>query len=608
MRLPFRVSLLLPILVVIAAALRFTGLSWGLRHTPQIDEFYFVQNVGWMLDAGDWNHRFHEYPGLFFYILAPVLAFFHPPDMRADAYLAARSVVALFGVASVGLVYRLGDRMAGPVVGLVAAAIVAVSPLEVFTAHMVRPDVVLETFVLAAFLAFARVGPEARADGLSGVAVGAATAIKFSGLLVAPSYVAQRLLAPGFRWKRLFLAGAVSVVAYALLSPYTLLDIEGALKGARTQVEYHYAEGVERKPYWLMVGTYGIVLLKALGWPGILLVVLGLFLCAREWRRWLPLAILPVVLIGVFSTAEVDHDRFMVPTFGVVALFAGRGVDGIARRSRPGALAVVLLAVAPLLSSSVRYVAEVSLPGTRDVALDWIEANLPPGSRVLTTLAADLGVDRSRYEVIRVDRLDQKTWRQALHMDLIAAGPADMRTVVRELQPVYIAEPSSRPSGARIRLLVPPAQLRLAYQVVPLDRARLSASESPELLPAIGDGNLTTVWRTRGDQAPGQWIQADFPRPFVVGRLELSLGVRPRHYPRTLHVFVTADGKGWRRVPFLPGRPPVDDQAAGRLGSSDVLLLDPVRTRGIRIVQMGRRGKPWSVAELRVDALAEPGV
>jgi 4-amino-4-deoxy-L-arabinose transferase-like glycosyltransferase len=124
-----RARVLLVSILVLSAALRFIGLGWGLRHRPDLDERWFVESVGRMLAARDLDHRFYEYAGFFLYLLAPVLAFFHPPDFGAEAYRAARVVVALFGVDSVGLTYVLGARLAGRGAGLAAALFVAVSPV-----------------------------------------------------------------------------------------------------------------------------------------------------------------------------------------------------------------------------------------------------------------------------------------------------------------------------------------------------------------------------------------------------------------------------------------------------------------------------------------------
>src|SRR5262249_702389 len=107
-------------------------------------------------------------------------------------YLWGRRLVGVFGVLSVALVFFLGRKLAGTAAGLTAALFTAVSPVEVRTAHMIRPDVALEAFVLLAFLAFERISPRWRDDLVAGVALGAATAVKWTGVFLAPSYVLYR--------------------------------------------------------------------------------------------------------------------------------------------------------------------------------------------------------------------------------------------------------------------------------------------------------------------------------------------------------------------------------------------------------------------------------
>jgi len=56
-------------ILTLAAVLRFAGLSWGLRHRPTWDERVFVHSTRAMIAQGDLDHRYYEYPGLFFYLL-----------------------------------------------------------------------------------------------------------------------------------------------------------------------------------------------------------------------------------------------------------------------------------------------------------------------------------------------------------------------------------------------------------------------------------------------------------------------------------------------------------------------------------------------------------
>jgi hypothetical protein len=587
-------------ILVLAAALRFVGLDWGLRHRPDLDERWFVENVGRMLAARDLDHRFYEYPGLFFYLLAPVLAFLHPPHFGSGAYLAARAVVGAFGVVSVGLTYLLGTRLAGRAAGLTAALLVAVSPVEVFTAHMVRPDVALEAFVLLAFLSFLRLGPDARGDLLAGIAVGMATAVKFTGVLLAPSYLGQRLVAPGFRPSRLALAAGASALAFMVCSPYTILHFGEALQGAHTQVAHHYVvRGQRPESYLDMAWTYGLGLMKAFGPVALLLVAVGAVRCAREWRRWLGLLVYPVVVVAVLSTAEIHYDRHLVPAIGVLSLLAGRAVASLATRSRVAAACAALAAAALPLAASIDYVRGITVPGTRDAVVDWIDRNVPPGSRLVTTVS-DLGLDRGRYEVVEVPRLDESTRPLALHADAIITGPGDGEALVRQLATLYAADPPNPHAGPRLVVSAPSPEQRPSYEELPLAPRWLSASEARERLPALVDGDRKTAWMTTAAQSPGAWVQIDLPRPRTVGRLELVLRGRGRTFGKNLHVFLSEDGREWTRVSVMQGRPPVAAQLPSPDGPAQVLILEPRRVRGVRIEQVGRRQRAWAVAELHL--------
>jgi hypothetical protein len=578
--------------LLLAAVLRFGALGWGLRHTPHLDEQFFVENVRGMLVRGDLDHRFHEYPGLLFYMLLPVVGAADRTTLAREGYLLARGFVAAFGVVSVGLAYVLGRTMWSRPAGLLAALLVAVSPIEVQTAHMVRPDVVLEAFVLAAFLAFARVGPARAGDLLSGAAIGAATAVKFSGVLIAPSYVLRRLATPGPRLPRLALAGAVSLAVFAVLSPYTLLHFQDFLAGARSQVSHHYVIRPRgEQPYLGMLYTYGVrVLAKGLGVLGLALAGAGAVIGIRQdWRRWVPLVSFPLVAVAVFSTAEVNRDRYVLSTLGLLSVCAGVAVARFGERWPAPAAAVGLLAAVGPLAESGRYLAVIAHPGTRDLALDWIAANVPARARLLTTLP-ELGLDHGRYEVLTADGYDQRAAFLAPSVDLVVATQEQPG-----LQTVWQAPPADRSAGPPVVLARPASPRRLrAFAVAPSD---LSASENQAAVGAMLDGDLDTRWSTDGSQAPGTWIEVRLPAPRPVGAVELALGDRPRQHAANLHLFTAGPDGVFRRARVAEGRPPLNEQ----LGEPSQLLLFPATpVASLRLLQVGRRVRPWSVAELRL--------
>lgn len=301
----------------------------------------------------------------------------------------------------------------------------------------------------------------------------------------------------------------------------------------------------------------------------------------------------------VFSTAEVQEARLFLPSLGALAVLVGLGVEALAARARPPFVAALTLAaLAVPLGRSITLVQSIRRPVTMDVALDWTLANVPAGAKVFTSVER-LGLDPARYEVTRALRLGPSTRLQALHADLIVASTEDDPAVVAELRTRFVAAPRDPREGPVI-LLLSPEGLAPVYTYADLGRARLTASEQPELLDCLRDGDLATSWSSDGPQRPGEFVQVELEAPVVLGRIDLALGDKNVRYSDNLHVLVSADRHAWRRVRVLPGRPPVPEQVGAR---SQVLLIDPVRVLGVRIVQQGRRHRRWGIAELRLGTL-----
>jgi 4-amino-4-deoxy-L-arabinose transferase-like glycosyltransferase len=603
-------ALALGAILVLAAAVRFVGLGWGLRHEPHWDERVFVENVQQMAERGDLDHRYYEYPGLFFYLLRPAMAV---APHRAGPYLAARAVVALFGVIGCAAVYLLGRALAGPTVGLVGALLLAVSPVAVHTAHMVRPDVVLQVFVTLALLALLRVGERPRGDLLAGTAIGLATAVKFSGAFLLPSYLLRRALSPGPRLRGMVVAAAGAAAVFLVATPYAVLNAPEFVAGVQTQVGYHYeeSEGAAASPFGLVL-AYLLGWPRALGLPAILFALAGTVIALRaDARRWLPLLCLPLVTVAVMGSQRFLFSRHLLPSLGVPALLAGLAVERLARvASRRFALppavasgALGLLLAALPLAHSVAYVREIARPGTRDLALDWAEANVPDGARVLSTVER-LGLDERRMELTEVLRLGPHDRPLPLEMDYVLATAADDARALEGLVEQARFEPGSAVAGPTIRALVVPVALRPSYRPVAVEPGMLSASENAAELARACDGDSETLWRTLDPQRPGDWLAVALGAPVDLARIELRLGPHGRLAARELQVAVSPDGDTWTDVRSRPARPPLDRQRPEAGAGSQVLVLTPpVHTRFIRIGLRRSGAHRWGVAELRLLAV-----
>ncbi|HEX6737914.1 MAG TPA: glycosyltransferase family 39 protein, partial [Vicinamibacteria bacterium] len=482
--------------LALAAALRFTGLGFGLRHPPHSDERVFVESVEQMLAAGDLDHRYYEYPGLVFYLLLPVLRLAPgAAEGGPAAYLAARALIAAFGVAACALLYLWARALAGTRAGLMAALLLAVSPVAVETAHTLRPDVVLHAAAIVALLAFTRLGPSPRGDLWAGVALGVAGAVKFSAALIVPAYLVARLLAPGRAWRGVLLAGVVAVAVFLLFTPYAVLHPAAFLEGMRVQVGYHYDPDAHAP-----VSDSGMLLEylriagEAVGLPAALLAVAGAALARREWRRWAPAAALLLASLLVLASSDVRHERFLLPALPVVFLLAAWGADRLLQTPLRFTLGALAVASVPL-AASFRYARALAGPGTRDRIVDWVHAELAPGALVVSSVPL-LGLDPARVEVLEVPRLRAENRAQILEADLVLATPWDDPEATSGLERAFQVDRALRVEGPVITAWRVPPALRPRYQRLALGSARLLSSRSPGELDLLRDGRLDTLWRT----------------------------------------------------------------------------------------------------------------
>jgi len=493
--------------------------------------------------------------------------------------------------------------MAGARAGLLAALLLAVSPVAVHTAHMVRPDVVLQVFALLALLALSRVGARARDDVVAGAALGLAGAVKFSGAFLIPTFVAHRWLTPGRRFRGLALAGGAALLVLVLATPYALVHAPEFWSGARTQVTYHYQERAARgeESYLHMLVTYAAIYPRAMGVPASLLAVVAVILLRREWRTWLPLVLLPLTAVAVMASGQSRADRHLLPSLVVPLLLAAVAVDRLLRSRMAFVAASGLLASLPL-AASVEYLRSITGPLTRDRVIDWAEAHVPAGARVVTGVPL-LGLDATRWEVLELARLKEENTPQLLEADFVFATSLDAPAALLGLEPLFTAERESRAEGPVITVFGVPSKLRPSYRVLVLDKDMLSASENPTDVPLACDGRQDTWWRTENVQAPGDFFQVTLREPARVGRVRLELGDNPKFVAKRLQVLVSQDGKQFQGARALPGRPGVDNQIAPGPKSQVLLLVPPVTARVIRLRQDALGARRWGIAEILIEAL-----
>lgn len=589
-------------ILALAAGLRFSTLGHGLRHAPHWDEQAFVESVALMLSRGDLDHRFYEYPGLFFYLSAPFVALTGTGSPASSAaYLAVRGVCAASGVASVALLGLLGRPRVGPAGALAAALYLAVSPVEVSVAQTIRPDVTLEVFALLALLALTGVGKRLLFDARAGFALGAAAAVKFTGLLLVPSYLLRRALTEGPRLKGAVIAGLAALLTFLAFTPYAILEAPSFLEGVSVQGRYHYAGAGPGTSYWAMFLVYLAVLWKALG-PVCLLAAAGLYIGRSRWREIAPIALYPLLLLAVFATSPVRQERFILSGLGVIALFAGATVGEVSRVAPVGALLLVAVTATPLLASSLSELRALRQPSTRDRVADWLKAHAPTGARVLSS-DPDLRLEANRFEVLLTGEAFETPGARRLlrEVDFAVGGGRGMETGLRA---VFRAEPQTTVEGAPLVVYEIPATERARYRPVPLGGARLRASENEAEIRNIVDAREATFWSPPRRPCPGAWVEVEFERKRLVARLEASPGAKVRRFGRRLKVLAPGVNGGLEPIATVPGRAPVREQPGK--DPSQVLLFAPICADRLRLVEEGSSGHGWAIAELGLFEPLDP--
>ena len=428
---PLLARLLVGAIVVLALWLHVHGARGDLPWAYESDEGEFAVLAIRMATYGDPNPGWFGHPGST--VLYPLAAIFHVgnaleaglPPWKVDPglaarvggnpgkyFLLARLLTVLYAVAALPLVYGVARRAFDPAVGVLATWIALLSPMALTHAQMIRTDSAgLFYGMLALWLVLrALEKPSLGRHVAAGLALGAAIGTRYFLVTFVPALVCADLVL----WRRAagdasergrLLRVAVSALAcvalgFFLTTPYFVLDFTTVWQNLSHEMreEHLGADGLGFAGNLRWYLTSALPLSMPLTW--LCFAVAGAVLAA--WRRNAAagLVALPAVLFLIaISTASLHWQRWLIQVTPLLAIFSAAGLACLARLLANGAAGrfgltravttPVLLVVLALVFTAapaaayMRTALRQGVPGTRILAREWIERNVPAGTRIV---------------------------------------------------------------------------------------------------------------------------------------------------------------------------------------------------------------------------------
>ena len=406
----------LPLLfiLILAALLRLWGIQFGLPQMQIGDEGALIAAA--LYSGANWLKPFRPMYGQFvpyfllieygvYFVLGKIFGIFKSPfdvlisfikDPR-ELLLIGRFTMAMFGVATVWLVYYMGRQFYNKRIGLLAAIFLSFAFLHTKESHYLKESNPAAFFTLACFYFTVQIFTRgAKLDYfLAGVFLGLGLGAKYEPILMIVVLIIAHLLRHKkiiFKNVKYLLLGIIPIIfltfPYLFFNPLQYWQMFLAEYKLTTTVYSLYLQG---KPVWWWFLFVHIP--QGLGNLLFATAILGFFVSlvnGRFKREYLFLPVLPVIFLLTIDYWQKFHNaRYALLILPYLTLAGAVSVDWFARfitskyRQSIFVTVVVISLVAPSVVRTVKFNTVTLKPDTRQLSKKWIETNIPAGSRVL---------------------------------------------------------------------------------------------------------------------------------------------------------------------------------------------------------------------------------
>lgn len=337
-----------------------------------------------------------------------------------SAILLGRLLTAIFGCATVFLVYLCGTRLFDTyAAGLFGAIFLAVSPTAVMTDRIMLPDPLQAFFMLLTLWAaiLLKQTSQTKYYFMAGGFAAAAAAIKYIGVIAILSLALSHFVRKSwgglldkelYKELRIYLSALFCVATFLLLFPFIIFDFVAVLSTVAKQL-YIYStghDGAEGNTLLFYIKVLGLTE----GPPAIIGAAFMLYALWRRWRLAAVASIVPIIYFIYVAGLEVRFGRTILPVIPFLCMFAGGALAYFYRwlTAKTSSKKWVWFATAVLTAAFAMYPAWITVAETSRLLVEvrnqeasriWIIKNLPSGTSIAIESYAPY-IDPKKYKIV----------------------------------------------------------------------------------------------------------------------------------------------------------------------------------------------------------------
>ena len=398
------------LIIFIGFLFRFWGI-WHFEHTDEYNEVFEALKIdSGRINLDRWNKKVLVYILAFeyavYYCIGWISGVFNNVSDFAQKiavnmkplFLIGRFTSVLFGTIIILITYKLAEKLFDKKVAIISSLFLCVNFACIKYSHLVTVDTTMSFFVvLSLFYSMQIINKGSnKISFLSGLFGGIAIVAKIPAIFIIVSIITANLI---YFFKNnknikenkcvfLSIAGLLSGIIIGspgiLISPIRyikyLYNLIGAYDGTKDIVPYF--SGNNGFLFYAKILAYNM------GWPLFIFCLLSLSLMFNRKYKFGILMLLSFVLPYYIFMASSDWflaDRYMLPIYPMLSIMAALYLVYIIeffKLKKHTTILCIILIIFPLIKV-IPFEVSLTNKNTRYEAKDWIEKNIPKGSKIL---------------------------------------------------------------------------------------------------------------------------------------------------------------------------------------------------------------------------------